>query len=291
MVTPSACSTTRISTSDGSLFRPRFSATTSTSRPGAPEASMDPFTPTISIVLPSARGPCHRKVLPWADWVGTPATLAENSSRVRSIGDLLSGFRRPGWLAKTAEVSSPGPEGPWRSLRDGFAAGAARRDGSYGRPLGRDSRQPLDTAARALVGSIFRHDRPRLRRHPRPDRHDHFLQGLAPGGGPPNAHEQPRPGGGRAARGAHRLWGRGQGGEELGLLREDRGDAPAPRERRDAAGAERKAGRGLPHPRSSAPRPDRQRAPGAALGHGGRVPPAGCAGPHDVRPDDRGLLD
>ena len=40
-------------------------------------------------------------------------------------------------------------------LRDGFAAGAARRDGSYGRPLGRDSRQPLDTAARALVGSIF----------------------------------------------------------------------------------------------------------------------------------------
>src|ERR1051326_8298188 len=155
MVTPSACSTTRISTSDGSLFRPRFSATTSTSRPGAPEASMDPFTPTISIVLPSARGPCHRKVLPWADWVGTPATLAENSTRVRSIGDLLSGFRRPGWLAKTAEVSSPGPEGPWRSLRDGFAAGAARRDGSYGRPLGRDSRQPLDTAARALVGSIF----------------------------------------------------------------------------------------------------------------------------------------
>src|ERR1041384_2734660 len=153
MVTPAARSTPPISTSHAARLRPP--PRPAPPRRGPPAGPMAPFPPTISIVLPSARGPCHRNVLPWADWVGAPATLAENSSRVRSIGGLLSGFRRPGWLAMTAEVSSPGPEGPWRSLRDGFAAGAARRDGSYGRPLGRDSRQPLDTAARALVGSIF----------------------------------------------------------------------------------------------------------------------------------------
>ena len=124
-----------------------------------------------------------------------------------------------------------------------------------------------------------------------PTRHGALLQGLASGGGAPDADEQPRSRGGRAARGAGRLRRRREGGAQLGLLRADRRHAAAAGERRDPAGAERQAGRRVPHPRRGAAGADRQRPPGAALGHLGRVPPARGAGPHHVRPDDRRLVD
>ena len=61
--------------------------------------------------------------------------------------------------------------------------------------------------------------------------------------------------------------------------------------RRDAARAERQAGRRVPDARVGAARAHRQRQPGGRLGQLGRVPSAGRAGAHDVRADDRRLLD
>src|ERR1043166_7657631 len=113
MVTPSACSTTSIRTLAGSLLRPRFTATTSTSAPPAPEASMDPFTPTISMVLPAATGPCQRNSLPCDCWEGEPDRPATTINDGRS----------------TAMVS-------WSAGRK-----------PYGGPVGRDSHRQLDTAA------------------------------------------------------------------------------------------------------------------------------------------------
>src|ERR1041385_8555735 len=226
MVTPSACSTTLIRTSAGSLLRPRFTATTSTSFP-PPDASIDPFTPTISIVLPPARAPCQRNSLPCWAWGGEPVRPARASSVGASI------------------VGVSGIAGRW----------------PYGGPDGRDSHGALDTEAGRRVGSIFP-----------------AMSTLAP------ATIRAPTGTALSCKGWHQeaalrmlmnnldpavaeRRGERQGGAERGLLREDRGDAAAPRERRDAAGAERQAGRGLPHPRRGAPGADRQRAPGAALGH------------------------
>ena len=142
-----------------------------------------------------------------------------------------------------------------------------------------------------LVTSPRPHDLLHPRPHPRADRHHALLQGLAPGSGAADADEQPRSGRRRAAGGSGRLRRQREGRPELGLLRAHRRHAPAAGERRDAAGPEREAGRRLPDPRGGAAGPDRKRPPGPALGDLGRVPPARGAGPHDVRPDDRRLLD
>src|ERR1043165_691821 len=147
MVTPPECSTTLISTSAGSLFRPRFTATTSTSRPEAPEASMDPLIPMISIVFPSASGPCQRNSLPWADWVGARAT-PESSSRLMSILNLPLGTApgrfgsRPGTLWNDRVGSPPG---------DSLGDGCPTTSRSAGIHAG-----SLDTRAEPRVGSIFR---------------------------------------------------------------------------------------------------------------------------------------
>ena len=85
--------------------------------------------------------------------------------------------------------------------------------------------------------------------------------------------------------------GSGKAARELGMLRAHRGHAPPAGERRDAAGPERQAGGRVPDPRRGAAGADRQRPPGAALGHLGRVPPARGARPHHVRPDDGRLVD
>ena len=61
--------------------------------------------------------------------------------------------------------------------------------------------------------------------------------------------------------------------------------------RRDAARAERQAGRRVPHARARAARADRQLQPRRPLGDLGALPRARAAGPHDVRPDDRRLVD
>jgi hypothetical protein len=127
--------------------------------------------------------------------------------------------------------------------------------------------------------------------HPRSHRRNALLQGLAPGGRPADADEQSRSGRRRAAGRAHRVRRQREGRPRLAVLRAHRRHASATGERRDAAGPEREAGGRLPHPRGGAPGADRERPPGAALGHLGRVPPARGAGPHDVRPDDRRLVD
>ncbi len=67
--------------------------------------------------------------------------------------------------------------------------------------------------------------------------------------------------------------------------------AEAARRRRDAPRAVGKAGGGLQDPCRRAPGPHCQLEPGAQVGHVGRVPQARGAGSHDVRSDDRGLVD
>ena len=64
-----------------------------------------------------------------------------------------------------------------------------------------------------------------------------------------------------------------------------------PRGRRDASGPVRQAGRGLPHARVVAACPHRQLQSRPRLGELGGIPAPRVARPHDVRADDRGLLD
>ena len=117
------------------------------------------------------------------------------------------------------------------------------------------------------------------------------MQGLAAGGRPAHADEQPRPRGRRAARRPGGLRRHRQGRAQLGRLPRHRARAPAPRRRRDPAGAVRPRGRRVPHPRGRAPGAHRQLQPGAPLGHLGELPRARGRGPDHVRPDDRRLVD
>ena len=67
--------------------------------------------------------------------------------------------------------------------------------------------------------------------------------------------------------------------------------AEGPRRRRDAPGPVREAGRGLPHPRDGAARPDLERDARAEVGRLGDLPGARGRRSHDVRADDRRLVD
>ncbi len=106
-----------------------------------------------------------------------------------------------------------------------------------------------------------------------------------------HASEQPRPRGGREARGADRLRRlRPRGAKPRGAARA-RPLAARARARRDAARPERQARRRLPHPSRRTARPDRERDARPALGDLGRVPPPRGARADDVRADDRRELD
>ena len=116
--------------------------------------------------------------------------------------------------------------------------------------------------------------------------------GLAAGGRPADADEQPRPRGRRAPRGPGRLRRHRQGGPGLAVVPRHRAHARRrSKRRRDDAGAVRPAGRRVPHPRVGAAGADRQLQPGRRLGHLAGVPPPGGARPDHVRPDDRRLVD
>ncbi len=128
-------------------------------------------------------------------------------------------------------------------------------------------------------------------RDPRPARHAAELQELAHRGAPAHADEQPRPRGGGRPPALDRLRRHGAGRPQLGGLRQDRRDAPAPGNERDAPGPVRQARGRVRNPRGRAARVDRQRAARARLGHLGQVPRARAAGADHVRPDDRRLLD
>ncbi|CAM5490844.1 hypothetical protein SVIOM342S_02841 [Streptomyces violaceorubidus] len=115
--------------------------------------------------------------------------------------------------------------------------------------------------------------------------------GLAAGGRPADAAEQPRPGGRRAPRQARRLRRHGEGGPRLAFLRRDGADPAHPQAGRDHARPVRPAGRRHADPRVGPAGPHRQLQPGRGLGQLGGVPPAGSPRPDHVRADDGRLLD
>ncbi len=117
------------------------------------------------------------------------------------------------------------------------------------------------------------------------------LPGVAAGGGHADAHEQPGPGGGRAAGRPGGLRRDGAGGAVVGRLRRHGPHAPGSGVRRDDAGAVRQARRRVPDARVGAAGAHRQLQPGARVGDLGRVPAPGADGPHDVRPDDGRVVD
>src|ERR1051326_2813341 len=127
MVTPSACSTTLIRTSAGSLLRPRFTATTSTSFP-PPDASIDPFTPTISIVLPPARAPCQRNSLPGWAWRGG----AIRPARARSVGASMAGGSRGAGRWAYGGAGGPGGGGGGWGGSPGWGDGGPAAGGRAG---------------------------------------------------------------------------------------------------------------------------------------------------------------
>ena len=128
-------------------------------------------------------------------------------------------------------------------------------------------------------------------RHPRAARNRDQRQELAHRGAVAHADEQPRSRRRRAAGRARGLRRDRPRGARLAGVRPHRCDAEAPRGRRDAARPVGQAGRRVPHPRRRAAGADRQFQPRAALGDLGLLQRARSQGPHDVRPDDRGLVD
>ena len=117
------------------------------------------------------------------------------------------------------------------------------------------------------------------------------MPGLAAGGGAALPAEQPRPGRRRGPGQPRRLRRHGPRRALLARLPRDRGRAAADRRRGDAARAERAPRRRLPHARDGAARAARELAAGPRLGRLGDVPGARGGRAHDVRPDDRRLVD
>ena len=126
---------------------------------------------------------------------------------------------------------------------------------------------------------------------PRPARQRADLPRLGPGSGPPDAHEQPRPGGRREPRRPRRLRRHRPGRPVMGGVRRDRPRASPTGRRRDAPRPVGQAGGRVPNPRVVAPGPDRQLEPRRQVGQLGRLPRARARGPDDVRPDDGRLVD
>ena len=106
-----------------------------------------------------------------------------------------------------------------------------------------------------------------------------------------HAHEQSRSRRRRAAGRARRLWRHRAGGARLAGVRPHRRDLAPARGRSDSARPIGQAGRRVPHPRRRAARAHRQLQSRAALGDLGLLQRARSQGAHDVRPDDRGLVD
>ena len=193
-----------------------------------------------------------------------------------------------------ARRCSPGPAtGAVRDLVRTVAARSGPRPLPLTRHRGGDRarRSPAQVAARRRRSSL--HDdvdrlRPRVARRARQRAH---REELGRRGRQAHADEQPRSRGRRAPRRPRRLRRHRQGGAQLGGVRRDRAHPRRARARRDAARAVRQAGRRVPHARVGAARADRELEPRGRLGDVARVPPARAARPHDVRADDRRLVD
>ena len=127
--------------------------------------------------------------------------------------------------------------------------------------------------------------------HPRAARGGSYLQGLAPGGSPPHADEQPRPRSCRTPRGASGLRRDGQGRQELGELLGHRQYPARTGRRRDVAGPVRKAGGRLQDTPLGPAGSDRQFPPRPGMGRLEDVQGTREGRTHYVRPDDRGVVD
>ncbi len=129
-------------------------------------------------------------------------------------------------------------------------------------------------------------------RDPRRHRHHAVGEELAHRSAAAHAHEQPRPGRGRASRGTRGLWRHRPRGARLGELRSHRRNPETPRGRSDAAHPVRQSRSGVfTDSCRRAARVVSQLQPGAALEHLGALQRARSQGTHDVRPDDGRLVD
>ncbi len=141
-------------------------------------------------------------------------------------------------------------------------------------------------------GSGGRHERRRIGPcGARPAGHAAELQGLAAGGRPAHAHEQPRSRGRRAARRSCGLRRRRQGGAQLGRPSTPSWPPCGAWATTRPCSCIGQAGRRLRHAPLGAARADRQRQPGRRLGQLGRVSPPRRPGPDHVRPDDGRIVD
>ncbi len=173
-----------------------------------------------------------------------------------------------------------GRSGPRRdSVRGLHGDGRTKVKRSLDHCVGRGSRAPSQVAwlvvrwtARLVPTSARRKSDEWTPPRARAARYRAPMQGLAPGGGPSDADEQPRPGGGRAPRRPGRLRRHGPGRAVLGCLRRHRPGARGARGRRDAARAVGQGGRQVPHTRRRAARAHRQQLARAGLGDLGEVP-------------------
>src|SRR5262249_47188731 len=89
----------------------------------------------------------------------------------------------------------------------------------------------------------------------------------------------------------YRLWWDRKGGPRLALIRCDCEFITRARKRRDATGAIRQAGRNLSNSRVRTSGADRELEPDRSMVQLGRVAPARATWSHNVRPDDRRVLD
>ena len=158
--------------------------------------------------------PERRRAAGWTD--GLIDRLLRVALATRAAPYLVRGRATPPWVSLVAP----------RRARHGRTARHSAHDD--------DARRPRRPAP------------PRRPPRPRPARHGDLLPRLAAGGGPPDAHEQPRPRGRREPRRPRRLRRDRPGRPQLGGLRRDRPRAPRPRRRRDAPRPVGQAGRRLP---------------------------------------------
>ena len=156
----------------------------------------------------------------------------------------------------------------------------------------------IDIVVATCLVSTLRFAPPATRAHDhrrpldsRAPRRDAQLQGLAAGSGAAHADEQPRSGGGRAARGSRRLRRHRPRGAQLGGLRRDRRRRCARSSTTRRCWCSRASRSASSAPTRRAARAHRQRQPRAGLGDLGDVSRSRGSRPDDVRPDDRRQLD
>ena len=188
------------------------------------------------------------------------------------------GLRGPGRPRLHGGRDVPGDRRATRTRRVPRPRRSGNRSGSPGRSPTSASRSCAASCGRTVEAcrrAYLMHETDELGRRParpRPARERADLPRLGAGSGPPDAHEQPRPGGRRGPRPPRRLRRDRPRGAVVGGVRRDRPRAPGARRRRDAAHPVGQAGRGRPDASVGAARPHRQLEPRRQVGDLGRLP-------------------